>query len=307
MAPKRKFEDLGDENKSLRHSSLLQLSGLLSEDAVGFMTAWASLSRARKHDILSRVVQLGEDNPELDFSTVFRACLRDRDDGVRERAARGLWECDDRTIIRPLLVLLTEDRSANVRAVAATSLGRFADMAQERKIPSRDATRIKEALLSAIRNEDEDLEVRRRAIEAVASYTSPEIEEILREAYQSVDSRLKQSAIYGMGRSSDIQWLPIVLRETHNEDPAIRYEAANACGQLGDESSVPHMVRLIKDEELQVQLSAIHALGALGGSLAKRALLQCVKLGDEALEEAAQAAFNSIEFDEDPLGFRFQP
>ena len=109
-----------------------------------------------------------------------------------------------------------------------------------------------------------------------------------------------------MGRSSNTRWLPIVVKEFHHEDSAIRYEAAIACGQLGDESTVPHLIGLIKDEDAQVQLSSVQALGTIGGALAKRALLQCLKLDDEALEEAAQAALDGIEFDEDPLSVRFQ-
>ena len=60
------------------------------------------------------------------------------------------------------------------------------------------------------------------------------------------------------------------------------------------------------DEDPEVQVSAVQALGNIGGVLAKRALQQALKLGDEAVEEAAQGALANIEFDEDPLGFRFQ-
>ena len=97
-----------------------------------------------------------------------------------------------------------------------------------------------------------------------------------------------------------------MLRDSQDDDPAIRYEAANAIGQLGDETSVPHLIMLVKDDDDQVQLAAVQSLGYIGGILAKQALIQCMKLGDEALEETARTALRSIEFDEDPLGFRFQ-
>lgn len=306
MTLEKCLKDLGDEDKPLRHSGLLQLSGLSSEESAGFIATWLSLSQARKHDMLGRLVNLSEDNLELDFSAVFRSCLKDEDDEVRAKATRGLWECDDRVIIRPLIALLQQDRSAQVRAAAATSLGKFAEMAQDGKLLSRDAERIREALLSTIAMDEEEVGVRRRAIEAVASFNSSEVKEIIDDAYHSGNDDFKQSAIYAMGRSSDSHWLPIVLDETHHDDPAIRYEAASACGQLGDESAVPHLIRLIKDDDAQVQLSAVQAIGTIGGSLAKRALLQCLKLGDEALEEAAKGALGHLEFDDDPLGFRFQ-
>ena len=306
MSLEKYLKDIGEEDRPLRHSGLLQLSGLSNEELAEFRAAWMTLSLERKHDVLNGLIGLCEDNLELEFTAVFHACLVDDDDAVRENATRGLWECDDRMIIRPLIALVKSDPAARVRAAASTSLGKFADMAQNGKLLDRDAERIQEALQSVIANEDEDTEVRRRAVEAVASFNTPEVQEIIREAYGNEDQKVKQSSIYAMGRSSDSQWLPIVLDEMSHEDPAMRYEAANACGQLGDESTVPHLIRLIKDEDPQVQLSAVQALGAIGGPLAKRALLQCLKIGDEPLEDAAQVALGHIEFDEDPLSFRFQ-
>ncbi len=295
-----------DEETPLRHSELLQFSGLSPEEMADFKTAWLLLTQDRKCDVLTRLAELGEDNLELDFTAVFRDCLADEHDEVRERATRGLWECDDRVVIRPLIALLSDDPAPNVRAAAAVSLGRFADMAQDGKLLERDSNKVRGALLSAINNDAEEEEVRRRAIESVASFNSAEVEAIIREAYSSPDPNLKRASIYAMGRSSSSHWLPLVLDEMQHEDPIMRYEAAIACGQLGEESTVPHLIGLIKDEEFQVQISAVQALGAIGGALAKRALLQCLKLEDEALEQAAQAALQNIEFDEDPLGYRFE-
>ncbi len=306
MTLEKYLKELADEEKPLKQSGLLQLSGLSSEEMFEFKTEWAGMSFDRKCEILTRLIELGEDNLELDFTAVFRASLSDEYDEIRERATRGLWETDDRVVIRPLISLINDDPSPRVRAAAAMSLGKFAGMAQDSKLLTRDAERIRNALLSTIDKEDEELEVRRRAIEAIASFNSPEIGEIIREAYDCDEPKLKQSAIFAMGRSSDTQWLPIVLQEMQHNDPAIRYEAASAIGQLGDESTVPHLIMLIQDDDFQVQVSAVQALGTIGGMLARRALLQCLKLGDEGLEEAAQAALHSIEFDEDPLGFRFQ-
>lgn len=306
MSLEKYLKELCDEQKPLKHILLEQLSGLTPEAVFEFRDAWRTLSQQRKCEVLSRLVELSEDNLELDFSQVFRSCLADEDESVREKAALGLSDCDDRVIIRPLVGLLQSDPAPRVRAAAATSLGKFAELAQEGKLISRDAERIRDALLAVIDKPDEDIEVRRRAIEAASCFNTPQIQKIIRDAYNSPNPKLKQSAIFAMGRNSDPQWLPIILEEMTSTDPAIRYEAAMACGQIGDESTVPHLIRLIKDEDLQVQLAAIDALGNIGGPLAKRALQQCLKSGDEAVEEAAQAALGNIEFEEDPLSFRFQ-
>ena len=238
----------------------------------------------------------------MDFTAVMRACLADGDDTVREQATRGLWECEDRVVIRPLVSLLSDDPTAEVRLAAAITLGKFAEMAREGKLLERDGSRILEALLTVVNKDDEDLEVRRRSIEAVASFDVPVVEELITEAYNDGATELKQSAIFAMGRTSDTQWLRTVLNDIDDENPAIRFEAATACGLLGDESTIPHLLDLIDDEDPQVQTSAVQALGSIGGPLAKRALLQCLKLGDESLGDVAQAALDAIEFDDDPLG-----
>ena len=298
--------ELGDDSKSLSHAGLDQLSGLSSEGIVEFKVSWHRLPTPRKYEVLAALADLSEDNLELDFTGVFRSTLSDSDDDVREKATRGLFDCDDRVSIRPLIDLVSKDPSPKVRAAAAESLGKFADLAQGGKVLERDGDRIREALLVVIGQDGQDEGVRRKAIEAVASFNSSEVEDIIRDAYQNGDAPLKQSAIYAMGRSSDSKWLGAVLDETHHADPGMRYEAATAAGQLGDESTVPHLIRLIKDDDFQVQLSAVEALGSIGGSLAKRALLQCLKMGEDVLEDAAQAALDYLELDDDPMGLRFQ-
>ena len=299
------LNDLADEQKPLEPSLLLQLSGLTSEEEADFRDGWPVISVGRKRQILSTLSELGEDNVELDFSAAFLASLQDADEQVRELSALGLWECDDRTAIRPLISLLLDDPSPRAKAAAGRSLGKFARMAQEGKLIPRDGDRLRDALLAVVDNREEDVEVRRRAVEAVATFDSPEIDQIIQDAYGDDDPRLRQSALFAMGRSSNSKWIDTLFREVAHEDAAIRYEAANALGQLTEESAVPHLASLLDDHDPQVQLAAVRALGNIGGRLAKRALLQCIREGDEALEEAAQEALGSIEFDEDPLSFRY--
>lgn len=297
------FSELTDTDSPLNHSGLLQLSGLGRSEIVEFTGVWTAIASERRSEIVDRMTDLAADNLELDFAAVFRVCLRDQDPEVRAKAAHGLEDSDDRTIIRPLIDLLLTDESLSVRASAAAALGKFAAMALDGKVLKRDAERIRSALLEVINREGESLEARRRAIESVACFNTPQVEEIIQTAYDDGSPELKQSAIYAMGQSSDSRWIPTVVQDTRNPDPAIRYEAANACGSLGDEETAPHVIAMLDDEDSQVQLASARALGAIGGSLAKRALQQCLLMGDEALEEAAQTALDNIEFDDDPLGF----
>ena len=300
------MRELADPESSVRHTSLVQLSGLTNAELSEVLPDWARAPAERRCEILERLAEIAVDNIELDFGAFFRACMRDGAPTVRVRAVRGLWECEDRTVIRPLIELLKRDQSSDVRAATATALSKFAEMAGEGKLIRRDGQRIREALLTIIDSPDEDIEARRRAIEAVATLNSSDVRSIIEKAYADSDPRLRQSAIYAMGRTSDARWLPTVIRETGNDDEAIRYEAAIACGLLGEDDVVPLLVNLLNDDDSQVQLAVVRSLGLIGGDLARRALTQAMRHGDDAIEEAAEEALAGIEFDEDPLGFRFE-
>ena len=301
------INDLVSDDQPLKYSALVQLSDISSEQIPEVKATLFSASDDRRRDILGKLVELCEDNLELDFSRVFRVSLEDEDEEVREKATRGLWDCDDRTIIPQLVDLLDSDPSTKVRVCAALSLRKFAMLAQDGKLLARDSERVKNILLDIIANEDEEVEVKRRAIEAVSYFDSPETNAIIQQAYQSGDPQLKQSALYGMGKSSNAKWLPTVMAEMEDEDAAIRYEAASAMGLLGEESTAPHLIVLVQDEDPHVQIAAVRSLGQVGGTLAKRALLRCMKLGDNAIEEAAEEALNEIDFEEDPLRLEFEP
>ncbi len=298
--------DLGNPDGPIRHTDLVQLSGLSRSRIPEVMSTLASSPAERRRELIDRMTDLAEHNIELDFTAVLRASLRDSDHEVRAKAAHGLWDSEDRTIVRPLIDLLLGDQSPTVREAAATTLAKFAELAGEGKLVRRDAQRISNALLSVVERADEDIETRRRAIEALASFDSDRVSSIIEDAYSDSDARLRQSAIFAMGRSSDSRWLPTIIKEMRNPDAGVRYEAATACGFLGEDDTLPYLIGLLNDEDSQVQLAAVRSLGAIGGDLARRALAQAMKRGDDAIEEVAEEALATIDFDDDPLGFRFE-
>ncbi len=306
MTQQRAVAELADPSKPVKHSDLTLFSGLSRSEASALMPSWRRIPAERRRQALERMAELAENDIEMDFTGAMRACLRDPDAGVRERAARGLWDSEDRALVRPLIDVLLKDESQAPRAAAATALTKFAEMAAEGKTSRRDGDRIRDALMSVIERGEDDLETRRRAIEAVACFNSDRVKAIIEDAYADSEALLRRSAIYAMGKSSDEIWMPTVMREMRSADPAMRFEAAAACGMLGDESAVPHLASMLDDDDREVQLAATRALGAIGGGAARTALARAVRLGDSALEEAAEEALAEIEFDENPIGFRFQ-
>ena len=239
------LNSLGKEEQAPKNAALLRLSGLSSQEAAEFAGRWAMLPPAFRRSIVAKLVELSEDNVELDFSGLFRFCLEDKDPQVREQAVRGLWECEERSLIRPLARLLAEHPSASVRTAAAMALGRFAALAQEGKLIAKDSERVRDGLVAAINWPGEDVDVRRRAIEAVAHFDREDIKQIIQQAHRSGDSKLRQSAIYAMGKNASLEWLPTVLAAMESREAAVRYEAATAAGHLAEESTVPYLVRLI--------------------------------------------------------------
>lgn len=306
MTLERYLADISDPSKPLKHALLAGLSGLVPEEMEAIQRVWPTIPVERRRQILERLGAMAEERVEMDFTSLFRFALKDTDAQVRALAVSGLWECEDRSLITPLLTLLRCDPSPTVRAAAAQGLGKFAAMAAEGKLPSSEGKRILDALEATFRNTKEDVEVRRRALEALAVFPEPVARELIRQAYESTDTRFRQSAVYGMGRNGDSQWHAIIVKELSSADPAMRYEAAGACAEMGDESLVVHLLPLLQDGDMEVRLSAIRALGAIGGPLAKKNLLTLLKAPDEAVREAAQEALEQLRAQEDPLTYKFR-
>ena len=296
--------ELGNCDKPLLNSRLIELSNLNSEELELLEQAWAVIEPKRRRQIIYRLVELAEDNFELDFTCIFTSCLKDQDAEVRSKAIEGLWESEEPSLINPLINLLEQDGSENVQAAAATALGKFAMLAELKKLRPSYTSKVCQALLTVIDDKSKPIEVRRRALEAAAPLSLPWVKKAIMAAYQSHNSKFKASAIYAMGRNCHRFWLPMLIKELSSADAEIRYEAAGACGEIGEEEAVAYLIELIRDPDVDVQLAAIQALGKIGGSEAKRCLEQCLNNPSEVIRQAAEQALNQLEAEENPFTFR---
>ena len=248
------------------------------------------------------MVQQAEDNLELDFTAIFRQCLKDYDDRMVQLGVEGLWEMEDRWLIAELVGLLRSERGPQVRATSAVALGKFPILAQEGKLQPQDGELVYRILMDFLEDDIEDLEVRRRCLEAVAPFNTEEVQDYIRWAYDGDEEDLRSSSIYAMGRTGEAEWLPTLLDELENPDPAVRYEAANACGELAHEDATPRLVELLRgDDDSEVRMACIASLGKIGGALARRALIDCVREGDSAMSDAAHNELENLEFLDDPM------
>jgi HEAT repeat protein len=178
------------------------------------------------------------------------------------------------------------------------ALVKFEMLAEHKKIREYYLNKIQEALLAAVHDENRSIEVRRRALEAVAPLSLPQVRTAIMNAYRSHNGRLKISSIYAMGRNCDPSWLSILLKELTSNDTEIRYEAAGACGEIEDEEAVLSLISLINDDDVDVQMATIQALGKIGGVRAKESLERCLNNPSEAIRQTAKQALNDMEIKE---------
>ncbi len=298
------LNELGDSDVPLSSSMLANLSGLSSEESALFKKTWSAIDLERRHLIVNQMVEITEKSDyQLDFDEAFMVIMKDDARQVRLGAIYGLRDCEDLTLVRPLIDLLDKGYDEQTRAAAASSLYRFTTLDELGKLSRPYSEKVENALMNIINSDDENAEVRRHAIEAIAPLSQPHVKDIIRDAYESNDPKLRRSAICAMGRNCDPVWLPFLLKEMRNEDPENRFEAAVASGELCAPEAVPSLLKLTRDSDIQVQLAAITSLGHIGSVDAKEVLRGHLLSPDERIQQAAEIALEELGFNEDPLAF----
>ncbi len=298
---KQVIDDMANEEKPLANTSLTGLSNISPDELGYFDRVWQNIDVDRRRKIVNRLVELAEENFELNFDSIFKNRLKDSDVEVKVKAIEGLWENEETVLITPLIKMLNEDSSEEVQAAAAKALSKYAMLAELKKLGPSSSSRVSEALLAILTDKNKPKEVWRRALEAAAPLSLPEVKKAIDDAYSSSDPRLRNSAIYAMGRNCDSSWLPVLIKEMTSNSADTRYEAAGACGEICDEEAVPHLIKLSYDKDPEVQRASVESLGKIGGSKAKQHLLKCLNSPDEILSEAAEQALRQIEAEEDTL------
>ena len=284
------LEELGEHPGALPFSKLYLLSDLAGRTLADFCAAFDAYPLHQQRRLVQGLVQLAEASFQVNFDAIFRQCLGNHDEEIRAAAIDGLWENEDVALIGPLVSMLRSDPSAQVRASAATALGRYVLAGELEQLDPPIQARLMAELLTSIHLTGEGIEVRRRALESVAYACTPEVLDTLDTAYYHEDEQMRLSAIVGMGRTCDKRWMQIILDELESSSAAMRYEAALASGNLTLREAVPTLTRLLDDADPQIRDAAIWSLGQVGGDQAKQVLLAALDDADEdtaaALEEA---------------------
>lgn len=290
-----------DEHLNARY--LYALSDISHEQWVRFQQMWPSIEVGRRRRVIRNLVELTERSFEVSFDPIFLLAMGDEDSDVRAAAIDGLWENEDQALIGPLVHLLRADEASSVRAAAAIALGRFVLLGELEQIDRAPAMLAEKALLETLRHQEEELEVRRRAVEAIAYSGETGVREIIEAAYYDEDEKVQASALFAMGRSADPYWCKLLARELDNPNPELRFEAARACGELEASLAVSKLIQMTFDDpDPEVKGAAVWALGRIGSRKARQALEACFESEDESLSEAAAEALDEMDLLGESMG-----
>lgn len=283
-------------NEPLQSRYLYGFSVISKKNLVEFQTKWPQITTLRRQQIMENLVEIAEHSFEVNFDPIFILGLNDPDVEVQTSAVEGLWENNDPVLIPLLVHLLKTGQTVKLRTAAAQALGQYIYLGELEEIDQTAVMVAEQALLRCIRQGDEALEVRRRAIEAIAYSGQEGIAQIIETAYYHEDERMQISAIFAMGRSSDRKkWEKIVLSELDNPSAPIRFEAVRAAGELQLAGAVPKLIGIVHQEaDSEIQQSAIWSLGQIGGDEARDILESLLDSPDEATRSAAEEAMDEL-------------
>jgi len=280
-----------ETTEPMRATELTALSDLPAAELQGRERAWVSAPPERRHGLLAALRSLAEDNVDLNFKTIYLLGLDDPSSEVRQAAIEGLWEDEGSALLERLQGMLFSDPDPEVRAAAATALGRFAFLGAAGGLPSSRADQLQEVLRRALVDTSDGSAMQRRLVEALAYFHDDGlVHEFIGRLYREGEEPEQESAVIAMGRSMDVRWRDVVVRELKNQDAGIRFQAARAAGEMQLMETVPELSTLADELDPEVRSSAIWALGQIGSKLATDKLRLLAQSPAEDVREAAEEA-----------------
>jgi HEAT repeat protein len=288
-----------DDDAPLNYASLPELSGLTNPEAEEFGQLWLEWSDERVLELVKRLVTLCEEQPDVEFESIYKQGLIHASAQVRLSSLSGLDTSDDRSLIRPFCQMMRGDSSPVVRAAAAESLAFLSSLAQAGKLAPRDEKSISDELFGVLENDDELDAVKLKALEAVSVFGGDRLAPYVEVAWSSGDVSARQSSIYAMGRTSDPKWADRVVEDLEHDLVSVRYEATMAIGELGGEPHLRALEGPLDDEDLTVQLAAISAVERIGGDVAKNMLELRLISSEPRVVELVRQALETMKEEED--------
>ena len=191
--------------------------------------------------------------------------------------------------------------NAAVRRRAVELLGELAEPGDQATVDS---------LLRAATNDD-DPQVRGRAVDALDSVGQEALEQLLAEltggggseaewvtarkfarALDADRPELRIAAAKALERLNEPNTVPAVVEALSDPDPRVRLRACQACGTFADPRAIPALNERL-DDESRVKRAAANALGNVGTDRALAPLLELLRDPDESVRRIAASALGN--------------
>jgi len=298
------LDALLDGKKDFPRRYLREFSDIGPLELKNLLDIWPRVTLSRKQTLLEELKTLAGADTLVSFDDVGRALLTDPDPIVRTHAIRLLDESEDLKLVPMYLDMLKDDSDTTVRREAANVLNLFVDLGELEEIPENIYHQIEDALLASANSED-DVRVRRTALESLGYSSRPEVITLIESAFHREDPNWQASALHAMGRSADDRWTEEVLHSLVNDDDRIRLAAVQAAGELAIGLARPILLQMLaEEEEPDVTSAVIWSLSQIGGEDVRTYLENLLDQTDEDDQiEFLQDALDNLAFTEDLARF----
>lgn len=183
---------------------------------------------------------------------ILLAGLDHPDPEIRMQAAAAGWHAFDDDIVTDRLIWIAgSDEQAPVRGQCMAALGRIlhegraAGLEEEGNnvggtvnpealadVSTQRYVEVRRLLLRHLRDEQEEMEVRRRALEALGPLPEREVTTWIERFARHPHPDARAGAAYAMGASRDDRWSDAVSALFDDPEPAVRIEAIRSAGWL---------------------------------------------------------------------------
>lgn len=232
---------------------------------------------------------------------VFLAHLQHAHPRVREAAIWGLLERDASRACSTLIQLVERDPDEAVRAAAIFVLGQIVSEARLMDEPWRlspEGLQVGQAealLRRLLGDETAPSLLRRRALEALASFDDPVIESTIDAWSRASDELMRKSAAFAMGRAELDAFSRPLLKLLEDPSRLVRIEAVRSVGEQGLRTGVSRLLAIARGDDAELAREAILSLTEVGGKQAESALRELSRLRDKERATLAKNALAELE------------
>lgn len=276
---------------------LQEFSDLDPESLKTIQAAWPEVPAEHKRKLLDGLRELSDESTLVSFDVLARSLLNDPEATVRIRAIRLLDESEDPKLVPVLIGILLKDEDREARAEAASALGRYVELGELEEISESLLRQVEDALLQKANSEDQ-VAVRRNALESLGFSSRPEVQTLIESAFRRESPDWQASAIFAMGRSSDERWEEYVLSRLLDVHTIVRLAAVEAAGELRLASARTLLFEVLENEDDDdISSAAIWSLSQLGGEDARLYIQNLLDLAEEEEDvQFLEEALENVEF-----------